>query len=87
MITRNPHGEANVRSIAARWAANRLGVLLLPRHAHMFFEMAEARPAAQAAIVVGIDPLTLLASQAIVPIDVDEPVAALQRRPLASSNA
>src|SRR5262249_60323663 len=63
----------------------RLGVLLLPRHAHMFFEMAEqgGRPL-EAAIVVGIDPLTLLASQAIAPIDVDELeiAGALHRRPL-----
>ena len=52
---------------------NRLGVLLLPRHAHMFFEMAEQQGAPlDAAIVVGVDPLTLLASQAIAPMDVDE---------------
>ena len=65
---------------------NRLGVLLLPRHAHMFFEMAEqsGRPL-EAAIVVGVDPLTLLASQAIAPIDTDELeiAGALHRRPLA----
>jgi 2,5-furandicarboxylate decarboxylase 1 len=64
---------------------NRLGVLLLPRHAHMFFEMAEqgGRPL-EAAIVIGVDPLTLLASQAIAPIDVDELeiAGALHRRPL-----
>src|SRR5262249_47287982 len=38
----------------------------------------------EAAIVVGIDPLTLLASQAIAPIDVDELeiAGALHRRPL-----
>jgi 2,5-furandicarboxylate decarboxylase 1 len=51
----------------------------------MFFEMAEqgGRPL-EAAIVVGIDPLTLLASQAIAPIDVDELeiAGALHRRPL-----
>jgi len=51
----------------------------------MFFEMAEqgGRPL-EAAIVVGIDPLTLLASQAIAPIDVDELTiaGALHRRPL-----
>ena len=51
----------------------------------LFFEMAEqgGRPL-EAAIVVGIDPLTLLASQAIAPIDVDELeiAGALHRRPL-----
>src|SRR6266545_884508 len=58
---------------------------LLPRPAHMFFEMAEqsGKPL-EAAIVVGVDPLTLLASQAIAPIDTDELeiAGALHRRPL-----
>jgi 2,5-furandicarboxylate decarboxylase 1 len=51
----------------------------------MFFEMAEeAGKPLEAAIVVGIDPLTLLASQAIAAIDVDELeiAGALHRRPL-----
>ena len=87
MITRNPRTGAQNVSIhrCQLHAPNRLGVLLLPRHAHMFFEMAEqgGRPL-EAAIVVGIDPLTLLASQAIAPIDVDELeiAGALHRRPL-----
>jgi len=88
MITRNPRtGKQNVSIHRCQVSApNRLGVLLLPRHAHMFFEMAEegGRPL-EAAIVVGIDPLTLLASQAIAPVDVDELTiaGALHRRPLA----
>jgi 2,5-furandicarboxylate decarboxylase 1 len=87
MITRNPRtGKQNVSIHRCQVSGpNRLGVLLLPRHAHMFFEMAEegGRPL-EAAIVVGIDPLTLLASQAIAPIDVDELTiaGALHRRPL-----
>jgi 2,5-furandicarboxylate decarboxylase 1 len=87
MVTRNPRtGKQNVSIHRCQLTGpNRLGVLLLPRHAHMFFEMAETggRPL-EAAIVVGIDPLTLLASQAIVPIDVDELeiAGALHRRPL-----
>ena len=87
MITRNPRtGKQNVSIHRCQLhGPNRLGVLLLPRHAHMFFEMAEqgGRPL-EAAIVVGIDPLTLLASQAIAPIDVDELeiAGALHRRPL-----
>jgi 2,5-furandicarboxylate decarboxylase 1 len=87
MITRNPRtGRQNVSIHRCQVSGpNRLGVLLLPRHAHMFFEMAEqgGRPL-EAAIVVGIDPLTLLASQAIVPIDVDELTiaGALHRQPL-----
>src|SRR5262245_46065289 len=87
MITRNPRTGAQNVSIhrCQLHGPNRLGVLLLPRHAHMFFEMAEqdGRPL-EAAIVIGVDPLTLLASQAIAPIDVDELAiaGALHRRPL-----
>jgi 2,5-furandicarboxylate decarboxylase 1 len=86
MITRNPRtGQQNVSIHRCQLSGpNRLGVLLLPRHAHMFFEMAEAggRPL-EAAIAVGVDPLTLLASQAIAPLDVDEleVAGALHRRP------
>ena len=43
MITRNPRtGKQNVSIHRCQLSGpNRLGVLLLPRHAHMFFEMAE----------------------------------------------
>ena len=87
MITRNPRtGQQNVSIHRCQLSGpNRLGVLLLPRHAHMFFEMAEEQGTPlDAAIVVGVDPLTLLASQAIVPMDVDELTiaGALQGRPL-----
>jgi 2,5-furandicarboxylate decarboxylase 1 len=52
---------------------NRLGALLLPRHTYTFFDAAErAGQPLDVAIVVGVDPLTLLASQAIAPIDFDE---------------
>ena len=87
MITRNPRtGKQNVSIHRCQLSGpNRLGVLLLPRHTHMFFEMAEqsGKPL-EAAIVVGVDPLTLLASQAIAPIDVDELeiAGALHGRPL-----
>ena len=87
MITRNPRTGAQNVSIhrCQVHGPNRLGVLLLPRHAHMFFEMAEqgGRPL-EAAIVIGVDPLTLLASQAIAPVDLDELeiAGALHRRPL-----
>ena len=60
-------------------------MLLLPRHTHAFLQMAEeAGQPLDVAIVVGVDPLTLLASQAIVPIDHDELeiAGALQGRPL-----
>jgi 2,5-furandicarboxylate decarboxylase 1 len=87
MITRNPRtGKQNVSIHRCQLnGPNRLGVLLLPRHAHMFLELAEQGGGMlEAAIAVGVDPLTLLASQAIVPIDVDELeiAGALHRRPL-----
>jgi 2,5-furandicarboxylate decarboxylase 1 len=87
MITRNPRtGKQNVSIHRCQLSGkNRLGVLLLPRHTHMFFEMAEqSGQPLEAAIVVGIDPLTLLASQAIAPIDADELeiAGALHGRPL-----
>jgi 2,5-furandicarboxylate decarboxylase 1 len=87
MITRNPRtGKQNVTIHRCQVnGPDRLGVLLLPRHTHAFVQMAEeAGQPLDAAIVVGIDPLTLLASQAIVPMDQDELeiAGALQRRPL-----
>lgn len=52
---------------------NRLGALLLPRHTLAFFEAQEAAGLdLDVAVVIGVDPLTLMASQAIVPIDHDE---------------
>lgn len=52
---------------------DRLGALLLPRHTLSFFHQQEREGAdLDIAIVVGVDPLTLMASQAIVPIDHDE---------------
>ena len=87
MIVRNPKtGKQNVSIHRCQLTGpNRLGVLLLPRHTHVFFEMAEASGMPlDAAIVVGVDPLTLLASQAIAPLDFDELeiAGALQGRPL-----
>ncbi|TCT05295.1 UbiD family decarboxylase [Paralcaligenes ureilyticus] len=52
---------------------DRMAVLLLPRHLQAFFRMAEEQGLPlPVAIVIGVDPLTLLASQAIAPIDHDE---------------
>jgi len=87
VIARNPRtGVQNVSIHRCQLSGpNRLGVLLLPRHTHMFFEMAEsAGDPLHVAIVIGVDPLTLLASQAIAPFDVDELeiAGALQGRPL-----
>jgi 2,5-furandicarboxylate decarboxylase 1 len=75
MIARNPvTGRQNVSIHRCQLSGpNRLGVLLLPRHTHMFYEMAEQAGAPlHVAIAIGVDPLTLLASQAIAPIDFDE---------------
>ena len=88
LISRNPRtGAQNVTIHRLQLSGpNRLGVLLLPRHTLRFFQMAEeAGGDLPCAIVVGVDPLTLLASQAIAPIDVDELeiAGAVHRRPLA----
>ena len=88
LIARNPDtGRQNVSIHRCQLSGpNRLGVLLLPRHTHMMFETAErtGKPL-PVAIVIGVDPLTLLASQAIVPLDHDELeiAGALHRQPLA----
>jgi len=75
IITRNPRtGAQNVTIMRCQLSApNRLGVCVLQRHTHFFYEMAEKEnQALPAAIVIGVDPVTLLCSQAIVPIDHDE---------------
>jgi 2,5-furandicarboxylate decarboxylase 1 len=74
-ITRNPRtGVQNVSIHRLQLTGpNRLGALLLPRHTRLFYDMAEQADAPlPVAIVIGVDPLTLLASQAIVPVDHDE---------------
>jgi 2,5-furandicarboxylate decarboxylase 1 len=87
LIARNPRtGVQNVSIHRLQVSGpNRLGVLLLPRHTNMFYEMAEREGAPlHVAIVIGVDPLTLLASQAIAPVDLDELTiaGALHGRPL-----
>ncbi|WP_409292623.1 UbiD family decarboxylase [Peribacillus sp. SCS-37] len=52
---------------------DKLGVLLLPRHTyHLFKQAEEAGRALECAIAIGVDPVTLLASQASTPFGVDE---------------
>jgi 2,5-furandicarboxylate decarboxylase 1 len=87
LIARNPKtGAQNVTIHRLQLSGpNRLGVLLLPRHTLRFFQMAEEAGSDLAvAIVIGVDPLTLLASQAIAPLDFDELTiaGALHGRPL-----
>jgi 2,5-furandicarboxylate decarboxylase 1 len=75
LIARNPAtGIQNVSIHRLQLSGpNRLGALLLPRHTHMFYEAAErAGEPLDVAIVIGVDPLTLLSSQVIAPIDFDE---------------
>jgi len=75
VITRNPEtGAQNVAILRCQLnGPDRLGVLVLPRQTHHFLAMAEAKgEPLPVAIVIGLDPLTLLASQAIAPLDQDE---------------
>ena len=52
---------------------NRLGILILPRHLSHLYRAAEAAgEPLDVAIAIGLDPLLLLASQAITPLGVDE---------------
>lgn len=87
LIARNPRNGIQNVSIH-RLQVNgpdRLGVLLLPRHAMAYLQMAqEAGSELEVAVAVGVDPLTLLASQAIAPLDLDELeiAGALHGRPL-----
>ncbi|MDI9258720.1 UbiD family decarboxylase [Alicyclobacillus sendaiensis] len=52
---------------------NRMGVLLLPRHTlHLFRQAESAGRPLECAVAIGVDPATLLASQASTPFGVDE---------------
>lgn len=75
VISRRP--DTGVQNVAIHRlqvsGSNRLGVLLLPRHTLAFYQEQEAEGRdLEIAIVIGVDPLTLLASQAIVPLGHDE---------------
>ena len=75
LIARNPKtGIQNVSihrcQISSR---NRIGVLLLPRHTRHYFTMAErAGDPLEIALVIGVHPACILASQAIAALDEDE---------------
>jgi 2,5-furandicarboxylate decarboxylase 1 len=75
LIARNPTtGSQNVSIHRLQVSGpDRLGALLLPRHTAAFFGQAEAAGTdLEVAIAIGVDPLTLMSSQAAVPIDHDE---------------
>ncbi|MEP9379305.1 UbiD family decarboxylase [Aquabacter sp. CN5-332] len=72
LISRDPRSGAQNVAIHRLQVSgpDRLGALLLPRHTLAYYDMAgEDLPIA---IVIGVDPLTLLASQAIAPLGQDE---------------
>ena len=75
LIARNPRtGKQNVSIHRCQVnPPDQLGILLLPRHTLHFFDAAEqAGQPLEIAVVIGVDPLTSLASQAIAPLDQDE---------------
>jgi 2,5-furandicarboxylate decarboxylase 1 len=75
VIARNPvTGIQNVSILRIQvHAKDRMAVLMLPRHTHAFYRLAQEQGVPlSVAVVIGVDPLTLLASQAIVPLDHDE---------------
>lgn len=75
VIARNPRtGVQNVSINRIQvLAPDRMQILILPRHLARFWQLAESKnEPLPVAVVIGVDPLTLLASQAIAPLDVDE---------------
>jgi len=89
VIARNP--DTGIQNVSINriqvHAARRMAILLLPRHLYAFHQAAErAGKSLPIGIAIGVDPLTLLASQAITPIDHDELeiAGALHGAPLAT---
>jgi 2,5-furandicarboxylate decarboxylase 1 len=75
LIARNPKtGIQNVSIHRCQVSGpDRIGVLLLPRHTKHYFRMAEeAGEALEIALVIGVHPACILASQAIAALDCDE---------------
>lgn len=75
VIARNPRtGKQNVSINRIQVnERDRMALLILPRHLHAFHRIAQEMNAPlPVAVVIGVDPLVLLASQAIVPLDQDE---------------
>ena len=75
LIARNPDsGVQNVSIHRCQVSGpDRIGVLLLPRHTRHYFRIAEqAGDALEIALVIGVHPACILASQAIAALDEDE---------------
>jgi 2,5-furandicarboxylate decarboxylase 1 len=75
LIARNPNtGIQNVSIHRCQVSGpDRIGVLLLPRHTRHYFRMAEeAGEPLEIALVIGVHPACILASQAIAALDDDE---------------
>jgi 2,5-furandicarboxylate decarboxylase 1 len=75
LIARNPNtGIQNVSIHRCQVSGpDRIGVLLLPRHTRHYFRIAEdAGEALEIALVIGVHPACILASQAIAALDHDE---------------
>ena len=75
LIARNPKtGIQNVSIHRCQVSGpDRIGVLLLPRHTQHYFRLAEdAGEALEIALVIGVHPALILASQAIAALDSDE---------------
>ncbi|MBV8166539.1 MAG: UbiD family decarboxylase [Alphaproteobacteria bacterium] len=92
VIARNPKtGRQNVSINRLQvQGPDKLGILILPRDLSQFYAAAERDgQALDVAIAIGVDPLTLLASQAIAPLDQDELeiAGALHGAPLAVAKA
>jgi len=87
VVSKDPTSGANNVSIHRLQVLgpNRLGIMLLPRHLLHFYRVAEqTEKPLPIAIVIGIDPIVLLSSQAIAPLGFDEftIASALYGRPL-----
>lgn len=75
LIAKDP--ETGARNVAIHrlqvTGPNRLGILILPRHLAHFYQKAEAQgKPLEIALAIGVDPILLLASQALAPLGFDE---------------
>ncbi len=75
LIAKNPEtGERNVSIHRLQVTdKNHLGILMLPRHLMHFYKIAERNnKPLEIAIAIGLDPIVMLASQALTPLGQDE---------------